>query len=160
VRARIYAVTQILVGLDHVGVVGLDEARRKADLSGLAEREDLVDLMLALLAEDNYIHPKRVDAYRVALWREYLRRRGEDFSDFYSELPVAIRGGSDEERDRLGRMITSALAEHELRPSMTAVTAADEDLELVLEIDGEVVVRGLPTLNGLRKAVRHRLSDW
>jgi len=153
-------VTQILVGLDHVGVVGLGEALREAERSGLAEREELVDLIFGLLAEDNYIHPKRVDAYRVALWREYLRRRGEDFSEFYSDLPVAIRGGSGEERDSLGRMITSALAEHELRPAMNVTPAAEEDLELVLEIDGEVVVRGLPTLNGLRKAVRHRLSDW
>jgi hypothetical protein len=57
-------------------------------------------------------------------------------------------------------MIIVALAEHELRPALTLEAAPDEDAELVLEIDGDEVVRGLPSLNGLKKAVRHRLSDW
>jgi hypothetical protein len=91
--------------------------------------------------------------------REYLRHRGEDFSQFFSEIPVVIRGGSDDERGRLARMITVALAEHELRPVLTLETAAEENAGLVLEISGQEVVRGSPTLTGLKKAVRQRLSD-
>lgn len=159
-RAKDYSVTQVLIGTHRVGLAGLRGCLQKVNRSDLEDKHAIIDLLMEELSLSNFIPNTRVEEYRTAVWREHLRHRGEDFSEFYSELPVAIRGGSDEGRDRLSRMITSVLAEHELRPAMTVVPASEEDLELVLEIDGEVVARGLPTLNGLRKAVRHRLSDW
>jgi len=159
-RAKEYSVTQVLIGTHRVGLVGLRGCLQMVGRSDLEDKDAIIGLMMEELSRSNFIPETRAEEYRAAVWREYLRSRGEDFSEFYSELPVVLRGGSDEERDRLDRMITSALAKHELRPAMTVVRAAEEDLELVLEIDGEVVVRGLPTLDGLRKAVRHRLSDW
>lgn len=158
-RAKDYTVTQVLIGTHRVGVIGLRSCLRAVDDYGLEDREEIVDLMMKELGASNFIPDSRFEEYRIAAWREYLRHRGEDFSSFFSEIPVVIRGGSDDERDRLARMITVALAEHELRPSL-AFAPAEGDGELCLEIRGEEVLRGPTTLNGLRKAVRHRLSDW
>ncbi len=96
----------------------------------------------------------------MAAWREYLRHRSEDFRGFSTEIPVVVRGGADEERNRLAWMTTAVLAEHELRPSTTLEAADEEDSAPVLEINGETIVRGLPTLNGLKRVVHQRLSDW
>ena len=159
-RAKDYTVTQVLVGTYRVGLVGLPSVLRAVDDSGLEDREAIVDFMMEEVGASNFIPDPRVEEYRTAVWREYLRHHGEDFSEFFSKIPVVIRGGSDDQRGRLVRMITVALAEHELRPALTLEAAPDEDAELVLEIDGDEVVRGLPSLNGLKKAVRHRLSDW
>jgi hypothetical protein len=159
-RAKDYSVTQVLIGTHRIGLVGLRACLQLIDESGLEDREAIVDQMMEELSASNFIPDARTEEYRTAVWREYLRHRREDFSEFYSEIPVIIRGGTDENRDRLARMTVAALAEHELRPSMTIEPAFEEGSELVLEINGEEVVRGLPTLNGLRKAVRHRLSDW
>ena len=159
-RAKNYSVSKVLIGTHRVGLVGLQGCLRAAEKSGLGDREAIVDFMMEELSASNYLPEGRVGEYRTAVWREYLRHRGEDLSAFYSEIPVIVRGGTDENRDRLARMTTAALAEHELRPSMTINTAVEEGAELVLEINGEEVVCGLPTLDDLRKAVRHRLSDW
>lgn len=158
-RARSYSVVQVLVGTSRVGLVGLRACQRRADESGLENREALLDFMMEDLARSNFIPEGRLDDYRAAVWREYLRRRGEDFSEFYSEVPVTIRGGADQERARLAEMIAAVLAEHELRPAITRVPASGEDL-VRLEIDGAEVVCGLPTLTTLKQAVRQRLSDW
>jgi hypothetical protein len=158
-RAKDYTVTQILVGTHRVGIVGLRSCLRTVNDSDFEDREAIVDFMMEELGASNFIPDPRVEEYRMAVWREYLRHRGEDFSEFFSEIPVVIRGGSDDERGRLARMITAVLAEHELRPSLSFAPAEGDD-ELRLEIRGEEVVRGAATLNGLRKAVRHRLSDW
>lgn len=159
-RAKDYSVTQVLIGTQRIGLVGLRACLHLIDDSALEDREAIVEQMMEELSASNFIPDARVKEYRTAVWREYLRHRSEDFSEFYSEIPVIIRGGTDEKRDRLERMTVAALADHELRPSMTIEPAVEEVSELVLEINGEEVVRGLPTLNGLRKAVRHRLSDW
>ena len=154
-----HSVSQVLVGLHRIGIVGLADATRAAETSGFEDREPIVDLMFDQLATRNYIPERQSEAYRTALWREYLRHRGENISEFFSEIPVTVRGGTDEERDHLVRMTTTTLAEHELRPSLAVAPGPEENAELVLEINGEEVTRGLPTLNGLKRSVRHRLSD-
>jgi hypothetical protein len=157
--ANSYAVTQVLIGTHWVGIIGLRSCLRAVDDSGLDDREEIVDLMMKELGASNFIPDSQLEEYRIAVLREYLRHRGEDFSAHYSEIPVVIRGRSGNERDRLVWMISSVLAEHELRPSIS-FAPADGDGEPCLEIRGEEVVRGTATLNDLRKAVRHRLSDW
>ena len=160
VRARNYSVSQVLIGTHRVGLVGLGACLHSIDDSGLEDREAIVDLMMEELSASNFIPDARIEVYRTAVWREYLRHHGKDFSEFYSEIPVTIRGGSAEERDHLARLITSALAVHELRPSTTVEPAAGESVEPVLEIEGDAVINGVPTLIALKKVVRHRLSDW
>ena len=83
--------SQVLVGLNRVGLVGLRQALEKADASGSEDREEIVSLLMEELAESNYISPDSTDAYRQALWREFLRRRGEDIRHLYSEIEVVVR---------------------------------------------------------------------
>ena len=107
-RAKDYSVTQVLIGTHRVGLVGLQGCLQAAEKSGLEDREAIIDLMMEELSASNFIHDARIEEYRTAVWREYLRHLGEDFSEFYSEIPVVIRGGTDENRDRLARMTAAA----------------------------------------------------
>jgi hypothetical protein len=159
-RCGSYAVSQVLVGLHRVGLVGLRQACAKVVAAGLVEREEIVDLLLAELAADNYIPDALRDDYRIALWREYLRSAGEDFSDFFSEIEVTLRGEAGEARDRLAELCVSVLAEFELRPSVAFEDADGEDPNPQLVIGDAVVTTGLPSRKMLKRIIRQRLSDW
>jgi hypothetical protein len=153
-------VTQILVGLVRVGIVGLQEALQKVDDAGVREREAVVALMMKILRPENYIPQERIGAYETAFWREYLRRKGRDFSAHYSEIPVTVRGGRGEARDRFVALVTAILAGDELRP---AVKYAAEDEGLVdteLVIRGEAVARASEGRQRIEMAIRRSLSDW
>ncbi len=50
-----FGVASILVGLHRVGIVGLADALKQADASGLTEREELLDLMTERLLADNFV---------------------------------------------------------------------------------------------------------
>jgi len=155
-----YSVTQILVGLHRIGVVGLHDALRKAEEAGVTGRDAIVDRAMAQLGRQNYIPDALVEGYRIAVWREYLRGKGEDFSSFYSEVPVAVRGNPGEERDRFVEMVRSVLAEFELRPVVTLAPAVDDGPNPQLGIGGETIVRGMPSRQQLKLAVRQSMSDW
>jgi len=77
------AVTQVLVGLRRIGIVGLRESLKEVEACGATDRDKVVDLMLSTLSRLNYIPPHVEDDYRHALWREYMRHRGEDIRDLY-----------------------------------------------------------------------------
>ena len=113
------SVAPIRVGLDQVGVVGLHEALKKTDDLGPDDRDAVVDRMMEVLGPLNYLPDGQVAAYRVAFWREFLRHRGRDFSAWYSEVPVTVRGAPGDERDRFADLVTAVLSAHELRPVFT-----------------------------------------
>jgi hypothetical protein len=159
-RCGSYAVSQVLVGLHRVGLVGLRQACEKAAASALAAREEIVDFLRAELAADNFIPEGQQEAYRTALWREYLRSVGEDFSEFFSEIPVTVRGEPGEDRDRLAGLCASVLADFELRPVAEYADADKEGPNPQLDIGGTTIARGLPSRKSLKATVRHRLSDW
>ena len=159
-RCGSYAVSQVLVGLHRVGLVGLRQACEKVAASALAAREEIVDFLLADLAADNFIPEGQREAYRTALWREYLRSVGEDFSEFFSEIPVTVSGEPGEDRDRLAGLCTSVLADFELRPVAEYADADKEGPNPQLDIGGTTIARGLPSRKSLKATVRHRLSDW
>jgi len=159
-RCGSYAVSQVLVGLHRVGMVGLRKACAKVTSAGLTEREEIVDLLVAELAADNYIPKDQQVDYRTALWREYLRSAGEDFSNFFSEIEVTLRGEAGEERDRLADLCASVLAEFELRPVVAFESAEDDCSNPQLVIGDTVVASGLPSRKVLKAIIRQRLSDW
>ena len=152
--------SQVLVGLHRVGVVGLRQACEKASAAGLVGREVIVSFLVDELAADNFIPEAQAGDYRIALWREYLRFVGEDFSDYFSEIPVMVRGEPGEDRDRLVDLCDTALAEFELRPVVEFVGAARDGPNLQLVIGGTTVAQGVPSLRSLKATVRQRLSDW
>ena len=152
--------SQVLVGLYRVGIVGLRQACEKVAAAGLVGREEIVDCLQAELAADNFIPEAQEDAYHTALWREYLRVVGEDFSEFFSEIPVTVRGEPGGDRDSLAGLCASVLADFELRPVAEFADADEEGPNPQLVIGGTTVARGLPSRKSLKATVRHRLSDW
>ena len=160
-RCGSYSVSQVLVGLHRVGIVGLRQACEKVAAVGLAGRQEIVDFLLSELGADNFIPVGQEEAFRTALWREYLRFVGVDFSEFFSEIEVTVGGEPGENRDSLVERCTLVLAEFELRPVVDLVGANEgggPDPELV--IGGTTVARGLPSRKSLRATIRQRLSDW
>ncbi len=152
--------SQVLVGLHRVGIVGLRQACKAAVEADLGDREEIVAFLRAQLAADNYIPSGQEELYRGALWREYLRSVGEDFSGFFSEVEVVVRGEPGEDRDRLAGLCVEVLAEFELQPVVEFVVADDEGPSPQLEIGGATIACGLPSRKSLKATVRHRLSDW
>jgi hypothetical protein len=159
-RCGSYAVSQVLVGLHRVGIVGLHQACEKVAAAGLGGRAEVVNFLLDELATDNFIPEGQEEAYRTALWREFLRFLGEDFSEFFSEIEVTVRGEPGEDRDRLADLCASVLADFELRPVLEFTGAEEEGPNPQLVIGDTMVARGLPSRRSLKATVRQRLSDW
>ena len=154
------AVTQILVGLRRIGIVGLTESLKAVDVAGVTERDEVVDLMLGTLSRINYIPSHVEDDYRNALWREYMRHRGEDIRDLYSEIEVVVRGEPGEGLDRLLRALRIAFGEHELKPAVAMEPPDPAGRNPQMLIDGEIVLAGTSREREVEKAVRAQISDW
>lgn len=159
-RCSNYAIAQMMVGLHRVGVVGLRQALERADESGLGSRDEIVDLVMEVLAADNYVPEGQIDDYRVALWREFLRFRGEGFREFFSQVEVTVRGEPGEERDRLVNAARPAFASFELKPVFRFGPPAEGGPRLELLIGEHSVVQGCPSGDRLTAAVRKSLSHW
>ena len=159
-KCKDYSVKQILVDLHRVGVVDLSEAIRSAEASGLEDREAIVDHMLDGLAVKNYIPDRNAENYRTALWREWLRHCGMDFSAYFSEAPVTVRGRPGAERDRFVELVVLAFATLELRPAISFDSETREGSGPQLEIHGEIIARRAHSQRALEAAIRHSLSDW
>jgi hypothetical protein len=151
------SVSPIRVGLDQIGIVGLHDALKRTDDLDPDDREAIVDRMMEHLGPLNYIPDGQVEAYRTAFWRESQRRRGRDFSAWYSELPVTVRGEPGGERDLFVALVKEILANHELKPVFT-LAAGGRSPELV--INDEVVASGPQNRASLDRAVRRTLSHW
>ena len=159
-RCGSFTVSQVLVGLHRVGVVGLRQACEKVAAAGLAGREEIVESLQTELAADNFIPEAQEEAYQTALWREFLRFVGEDFSEFFSEIPVTVLGEPGGDRDRLAGLCASVLADFELRPVLEFADADEEGPNPQLVIGGTTVARGLPSRRSMKATIRQRLSDW
>jgi hypothetical protein len=160
VGCKTFGVTQVMVGLYRVGLVGLRQALEAVEGEGLTDREAIVDRIIGELGRDNYLPDRQLEAFRPALWREYLRYRGEDFREFFSEVAVTVRGEPGEERDRFVELARSVFAEHELRPVFSYAAPDAEGPNPVLLIGDHQVVAGMSTKDRFSAAVRKSFSDW
>jgi len=154
---------QILIGLDRVGIAGLREAFGAADAAaaaGAPGREELVDALYSVVARSNYVPLGEVATYRTALWREYLRHRGEDLSAFFSEIDVVVRGEPGARRERLVEILAAALARHELQPRVAFEPPDGDGRDPKALLRGEVLVAGPFERRDLERAVRAGISDW
>lgn len=157
---RAPGITWILVGVKQVGIAGLNNALSLADESSASDRCELVDLMMAELAEYNYISSSAREEYRKAIWREYRRHRGEDIRDLYSEIEVVVRGLPGPELDQFLNTVVEVFAKFELLP-VTALEPSDPDEQNPqLLIQNDVVAAGVVDFDQLARAVSRRLSDW
>jgi hypothetical protein len=147
-------VATTLIGLHKVGIIGLHGALKEVEQSGLSDREAIVDRLIEILAEENYIPPSQAEGYRRAVWREFLRRKGADFRDFYSEVEVIVRSGPGDMRDRF------VFGDFELKPLVTLAEPEEGDSPPQLRIGEHVIVEGLLSRRAFKEAVRKSLSDW
>jgi hypothetical protein len=153
-------VVQILVGLKKVGIAGLRSALKKAAASGLTEPQAIVDLLWETLEADNYFPEGQAERYCRALWREFLRHQGKEFTAFYSEIPVTVRGEPGPPRDRFVELLGAVLGEFELRPVVTYHPASADGPNPQLVVNGETVVRGAVNRRRLKGAIHRSISDW
>jgi hypothetical protein len=159
-RCQIPGVPQILVGVNRVGIVGLREALAAAAGSGRTRREKIVDFLLEALAGENYIPANRMEDFRIALWREYLRSRNEDFSEFFSEIDVTVAGEPGDDRDDFLETLHAVFTGFELRPVVTLAPPATDGPNPQLIINDEVVVRGTQSRHSFKAAAHKSISDW
>ncbi len=157
---RTFGVSQVLVGLHRVGVVGLAGALAEVDRMAPSDENAAVELLLELVAADNYVAPAQRDEYRRALRRELLRHRGADFTAYLSEVPARLRMEPGPERDRVVSLLEESLAEVELRPLLVEEIPEWPDAPPELVLNGELVLRGDVGRERLRAAIRQSLSDW
>lgn len=153
-------VDQIRVGVQQIGIVGFRDALKKAAATGLTGQETIVDFLMTSLAPDNYFPERLQKLYRTALWREYLRHTGQDFSRYYSSINVTVRGDDNEQRERFVDMIRAVLANLELDPIVTFDLPSGEGPNPQLIIDEQVIVRGSPGLRQLEAAIHKTISGW
>jgi hypothetical protein len=147
----------VLIGLQRIGLAGLWEVIKKAESSGLTDPETLLDLMMGALSELNFIPESSTEEYRRAVWREYLRHRGEDYREFLSEIPVVVRGEANE---GFVADLEAVFAEHDLEPVVSVEPAEPGAPTPELVIDGESVISGPTSRQALRRAIQKQISDW
>jgi len=153
-------VSQIMVGLRVVGIVGLEEALRVTRDEAPEGREDTVERLLELVSASNYVPAPPPADYRDALWREYRRQLGEDIRELYSPLDVVVLGPPDRDREMFVEMLRSILAEYELRPAIAYGPPDGDGPYPRLLIDGETVARGLKARHVFKQRIRKRISYW
>lgn len=150
----------ILIGLHRVGIVGLGKVFRQIDESGLTGREEITDRIIGLLTNDNYISDAQKEAYRTALWREFLRYQGRDISEYYSEVEVKVRGEAGDLRDQFVDTLISVFGDFELKPAVTFVSPVGEDPGPELLMGDDTIVRGPVSRQDFKIAIDRCISDW
>jgi len=154
------SVTRIRIGLQEVGIIGLREAFQIVNGPDPDDRELALDVIMTQLARANFIPSSMASTYRRAIWREYLRHRDEDFSDFYSEVEVVVRGEPGPDLDRFVDRTVSALAGYELAPTIRRDPPDPGELNPQLLIHGEPIVQGDLSRRELEAAIKRTLSHW
>ena len=150
----------ILVGLHRVGLVGLRTALESIERAALADRDAIVDRLIETLGTDNYIPDSQVEPFRLAIWREYLRHKGEDIRPFFSEIEVTVVGEPGSDRDEFVGTMRSVLGDFELKPVIEFAPAIRDETEPRLVINDETIVRGLQSRRAFKSAVHKSISDW
>lgn len=155
-----FGTDKILVGLHLVGLAGLRDGFLKADRSDLSGQDELQELLLATVAVDNYIPSGSEALYRRALWREYLRYRGDDFSDFFSEIEIGITGNAGSDRDRFLEMTRVVFRHLELTALIAFLPPVADAVNPQLWISGEPIVVGHLSQEKFKTAIHRTISDW
>lgn len=149
-----------MIGLHRVGLVGLQQALKELEAKDLRNRNEVLAFLLERLAGENYLPDTETEAYEFALWREVLRHRGEDFSEFFSAVEVTVSGDGGGTRDRFVDLIRSVFAEFELQPTIVLADRVDNGRQPVLTHGDHEILRGLQSPQATRLAIRKSFSGW
>jgi hypothetical protein len=157
---KLRSVSHVMVGLSRVGLSGLEQAIERAEGSGSEDRDEIVSLMMEALAAHNYISAASAEAYRLALWREFMRHRGEDIRHLYSEIDMVVRSEEGPELDRFVETLAKIFGKHELKPAVAVEPPSTEGPNPQLLIGGEVIIAGITDPDRVAKQVGRQISDW
>ncbi|MFC2171791.1 hypothetical protein ACFLU6_04065 [Acidobacteriota bacterium] len=151
---------QILVELNRIGLVKLREILKKADESGLADQDAIVDHIMELVSAENYLPESQIEGYRKALWREFKRYKKEDFSDYYSEIEVVVRGEPGDDLDRFLATLVSVFGDFELKPVVTIEPPEGNGQYPQLLLEDEPVIKGCIPREAFKRTVRRHITHW
>lgn len=155
-----FGVTQVMIGLHRVGFVGLQQALKDLDAENLEGRDEVVSWLRQRLAHDNFFPDNEAEAYEQALWREVLRHRGQDFSEYLPTVEVTVSGDAGERRDRFADQVRRVFSEFELRAEIRFSDCRDGGLQPVLTYGDHEILRGLASRQATRLAIRKSFSGW
>jgi small redox-active disulfide protein 2 len=153
-------VTQISVGGDRVGIIGL-----KAVLEAVAQEftgrpdEEIKAELMKRLGRSNYIVPSAEAAYAAAFFREYKKFVGEPITEEPAAgLQIKVLGPGCPECDRLERDLMAVMTELNLPADLDHVRDIKEIAcygvmgNPALVINGKVVAVGrVPSKNQLKE---------
>lgn len=159
-KCRDPGVDQIRVGVQQVGIVGFRDAMKRAAESGLQDEDEVVEFLMAALHDDDYFPERQKELYRTALWREYLRYTGRDFSRYYSNIAVTVRGEEGEARDRFVDMLGMVLQKLEHTPIVRFHPPIADEPSPQLIINDQTVVQGFHGQRQLEAAIHKTISGW
>jgi len=153
-------VTQISVGGDRVGIIGL-----KAVLEAVAQEfkghpdQDIKTELMRRLGRSNYIVPSAEAAYEAAFFREYKKFIGEPVSEDPSgSLQIKVLGPGCPSCDKLEKDLMEVMVELNLPADLDHVRNVKEIAcygvmgNPALVINGKVVAAGrVPSKNQLKE---------
>ena len=154
-------VTQISVGGDRVGIIGLKSVLEVVarEFKGRPDEEIKPELM-KLLGRSNYIVPSAEAAYEAAFFREYKKFIGEPVPmDPTGTLQIRVLGPGCPSCDKLEKDLMAVMAELNLPADLDHVRDVKEIAcygvmgNPALVINGKVVAAG-------RMPSRNQLKQW
>jgi hypothetical protein len=88
-----YGVTQIWVGSNRVGLIGLEDIFREIHALGITDHQAITAELLARTRRSNYIPVSAEAEYGRAMLLAYRRFLGEDIPDQGQPLEIRVFGG-------------------------------------------------------------------
>jgi small redox-active disulfide protein 2 len=153
-------VTQISVGGDRVGIIGLKSVLEAVarEFTGRPDEEIKAELMMRL-GRSNYIVPSAEAAYKAAFFREYRKFIGEPVpEDPTGSLQIRVLGPGCPSCDKLEQDLMAVMAELKLSADLDHVRDVKEIAcygvmgNPALVINGKVVAVGrVPSKNQLKE---------
>ncbi len=116
-------ITQIRIQGKLMGLAKLEEAFQEVAASTLIPMEALQKELLVRVAKHNYIPREGREAYKVALWREFQRFRGEDPPpEMLDILEVVVLGAGCFGCQNLYRQVIDLVAQKGVKADVQYIT--------------------------------------
>jgi len=156
-----HEVTQISVGGDRVGIIGLKKVLEAVarEFTGRPDQEIETELMKRL-GRWNYIVPSAEEAYAAAFFREYKKFIGEPIpEDLAGALQIRVLGPGCPSCDKLEKDLMAVMAELNLPADLDHVRDVKEIACYGVMGNPALVTNGKVVAVG-RVPSRNQLKEW
>jgi small redox-active disulfide protein 2 len=161
-------ITQVNVGGQRVGIIGLSEAIEETKSLHQPNDIEIKEFLLDKIKTQNYVPDARTDDYAQALLKEYKKSTGlaiDENEEKYTGLSIKILGPGCYACEQLEKDIKAILAEMNIAADVEHVREINQiaDYGMVrtpgLVINGEVILSGrsLPR-SQLKKLIQDKLK--